>query len=432
MLQETNDLISKISDTPLLVQILKQQQEEISHILRTLEIPHRHARALDFLGSALKFVAGNPDHDDYKMLLTKQNYLIENNNKQTKINSVLQNRINEISDLINSIVKNSISKKEKSPLLLEYLINRNNILINYLNNIALSIVLAKNNIINPLILDEIDIKNMIKIESLQTISISNILLATKIKILQNSTSIHYILKVPQIIKFCKFLTLYPVIHNNKIVKLSTNQAAKCKDASYPLKDCTKTTSERICKPFNSSCLSELLNNSTASCSTENSHHLPPVNEIEDGVIILNDVFPTSVEEDHNIIVNGTFLILFSSIIKINNTIYEAEKKSTGFEAHPPKMVSLKFLDHQNKISLPYLHQLNIDNTNIIQTLTEDFETHSTLWWAATSIIAGILAISILYLIIKKLFCKKINKMTEISPELMQTIIASLSHQDGTS
>lgn len=427
MVEECNALIPTLSDSPMFGNILKQQLEEISHILRTLEIPHRHARALNFLGSALKFVAGNPDHDDYELLLTKQNYLIENNNKQTKINSQLEKRINEITDLINSIVKNSITKKEDAPLF-EYLINRNNIIINYLNNIVLSIVLAKNNLINPLILDEIDIKKMIEIEGLQDISISNILLATKIKVLQNSTSIHYILKVPKILKFCQFLSLYPVSHNNTIVKLPTQQAAKCSDASYPISDCVKATNIQICKPFNSTCLFDLLNNNTATCPTENSHHIPSVDKLEEGVIILNDVFPTIIEEGHNITVKGTFLIMFKTTVKINYTKHSVEKKATLYEAHPPKMVSLKILDHENKISLPYLHKLNIDNTNIIQSLTDDFETHTTLWWSATSIIGGIIFIALCYVLVRKMCCKKTRKISELSPELMQSIICSLTHR----
>lgn len=94
MLQESIDFISKFADAPMYRDILKLQHEEIAHILRTLEIPRRHVRSLDFLGSALKFIAGNPDHDDYELLLTKQHFLIENNNKQNKINSVLEQQIN--------------------------------------------------------------------------------------------------------------------------------------------------------------------------------------------------------------------------------------------------------------------------------------------------------------------------------------------------
>lgn len=205
-------MLSKFSDASIYQEILRQQHSEISHILTTLQIPSRHARAIDFLGSALKFVAGTPDHDDYKMLLTKQNFLIENNNKQNKINSALQKKINEITNQINQLRHhiNVSPVLDKTPIF-QFIANRNNLAINYLNNIALSIVLAKNNLINPLILDEIDINELMEHENLQ-ISISNLLLSTKIKVLQNDNIIHYILKIPNISKFCTFLTLFPVSH----------------------------------------------------------------------------------------------------------------------------------------------------------------------------------------------------------------------------
>lgn len=421
MLQQSIDLIPKFSDSSMYRDMLTQQHDEISHILRTLQIPRRHVRSIDFLGSALKFVAGTPDHDDYKLLLTKQNFLIENNNKQNNINSVLQNRINEITDQINIVKKslsgNSISKDDKTPLF-EYLANRNNLMINYLNNIALSIVLAKNNLINPLILDEIDIDKLIEIEDLQ-ISISNLLLATKIKVLQNDNVIHYILKIPKISKFCILLNLYPVSHNDTIVKLPITNAAKCEGVTYPIADCVKTTTENICRPATSSCLSEILNNNTASCPTESSHHLPALQEIDDGVMILNDVYPTTLEEQNKITVKGTILLLFTESIKINNTIFKIKKNATRLEAHPPKTVALKYLEHENKISLPYLHKLNIENTNLIQTLNEDLETHSTLWWSTISVLIIVFIFFLLIFIFKRVCGKKIV----ISPPLQQEVIS---------
>lgn len=71
MLHQSIDFLPKFSDSSMYRDILKQQHDEISHILRTLTIPSRHVRAIDFLGSALKFIAGTPDHDDYRLLLNK-------------------------------------------------------------------------------------------------------------------------------------------------------------------------------------------------------------------------------------------------------------------------------------------------------------------------------------------------------------------------
>lgn len=112
-------MLTKFSDSSIYRDILKQPHTEISHILKTLQIPARHSRSINFLGSALKYVAGTPDRDDYDILLTKQKFLIENNNKQNTINSALQNKIIEIANTINQL-KNHInvnSVLDKTPSL---------------------------------------------------------------------------------------------------------------------------------------------------------------------------------------------------------------------------------------------------------------------------------------------------------------------------
>lgn len=431
ILQQSEDFIPKFKDLPMYNDILHQQHDEISHILRTLEIPKRHTRAINFLGSALKFVAGTPDNDDYNLLLTKQNYLIENNNKQSKINSILQNKINEITDQINvfklNYHKNTIVKEEKTPIF-EFLANRNNLVINYLNNVVLSIVLAKNNMINPLILDETDINSLIEYENLP-ISISNLLLVTKVKVLQNNFMIHYILKIPKISDYCNYLKIFPVSHNNTIVQLDSNEAAKCNDVTHPLSECVETTSEHICKPTKSPCLSALLNNNSASCPSQSSYHLPPVDEIEDGIIILNDVSPTWVTDTEKILVKGTFLIMFKTTIKLNDTFYKIKKNATVLEAHPPKTVFVNFTDYEHKISLPYLHRINIENTNQIETLSDDLKNHQTWWWSTTGVLSFLIFTIAIVLCFIKFFCKRANQQSaEITTQQLQIIIDQLRHR----
>uniref|UniRef100_A0A034WCF2 Retrovirus-related Env polyprotein from transposon gypsy n=1 Tax=Bactrocera dorsalis TaxID=27457 RepID=A0A034WCF2_BACDO len=48
---------------------------------------YRPKRSINFLGSALKFITGTPDHDDLIEIKTSINMLIENNNKPKSINS---------------------------------------------------------------------------------------------------------------------------------------------------------------------------------------------------------------------------------------------------------------------------------------------------------------------------------------------------------
>ncbi len=57
---------------------------------------YRARRSLNFLGSITKFVTGTPDHDDLIEIKTGLNYLIENNNKQRKINSQFEKLLEKL------------------------------------------------------------------------------------------------------------------------------------------------------------------------------------------------------------------------------------------------------------------------------------------------------------------------------------------------
>jgi len=111
------------------------------------------------LGSALKANSGNPDFDDWEQVRFKQNQLIESESNQVEINSKVQTRLNELSKSINAIYKSD--EMDKSHLF-EIILAKNRIIINDLENLIFSITLARINLINPVILDEIDIKLITK------------------------------------------------------------------------------------------------------------------------------------------------------------------------------------------------------------------------------------------------------------------------------
>ena len=186
----------------------------------------------------------------------------------------------------------------------------------------------------------------------------------------------------------------------------------------------KTTNENICRPVKSKCLSELLNNNSASCQTESSHHLLLIQEIDDGIIILNDVYPTILQDKNNITVKGTILLTFSERIKINGTSFKVKVNTTQLEAHPPKTVAMTFLEHENKMSLPFLHKLNLENTNLIQNINEDLETHTILWWSTVGAMMTISTILILACLCKIMRPKKSNG--HISADQLRDVISSMT------
>lgn len=72
-------------------------------VLSTLTSKYRKVRSINWIGSAWKFLAGNPDHDDLTMIENNLNSLITNNNDQVIVNKQLQSRINNLTTISNML-----------------------------------------------------------------------------------------------------------------------------------------------------------------------------------------------------------------------------------------------------------------------------------------------------------------------------------------
>ena len=106
-INETNNLVDIFPKTHM-KKILQNDVVQMETLLTTLRTHHRQARSLNFLGTALKIIAGTPDFDDFNEVKFQQENLIESNNRHILINS----KINKLTDTVNLIisVKKNCSK----------------------------------------------------------------------------------------------------------------------------------------------------------------------------------------------------------------------------------------------------------------------------------------------------------------------------------
>ena len=102
-IQETTELINAFSQSNLR-KILEVDTTHLQPLLETLGVHHRHSRSLNFLGSALKVIAGTPDFDDLMQIRLTEQELIQSNNRQIGINSKTQEQINALIDKVNQIL----------------------------------------------------------------------------------------------------------------------------------------------------------------------------------------------------------------------------------------------------------------------------------------------------------------------------------------
>lgn len=62
--------------------VLETDLERMETLLDTLKVRHRHARSLNFIGTALKAIAGTPDSDDWDQVRFRQGQLTDSVNGQ--------------------------------------------------------------------------------------------------------------------------------------------------------------------------------------------------------------------------------------------------------------------------------------------------------------------------------------------------------------
>lgn len=234
-LTEFESIIGDISDLRKMFSISEQKESldadanEMSRLLSSLKLgERRHRRSIDFLGSAIKFIAGTPDHDDFVLLGERQSRLVGAQNQQVEVNSELTEKINELTERINLIKKEYYDISEpRFPELFQIITIRNQRVISLLTNAVYSVTLAQLNIVNPVILTDQGVLSIVKQEEIP-ITISELTSSSTVKIYVSNNVFKYLVKVPNIITICSLIVVYPVIHNNTILDLSNRYVAECK------------------------------------------------------------------------------------------------------------------------------------------------------------------------------------------------------------
>lgn len=368
--QETMDMTGLFPQSHM-KKILIADTEHLTTLLSILNVHHRHARSLNVLGSVLKIIAGTPDHDDLQLTRMTEHDLIQSNNRQIKINTAVQDRINALTNTVNEILK--VKKKEEvdTAHLYETLLARNRMLTLELQNVMIAVTLAKAKIVNPAIIDNNDLNTILN-ENLTDVSVAQLLSVASIKVLASSQIIHFIINFPKPKYVCKKVTILPVAHAGISLQIPEDTVADCQGIIRPLKSCNGSPAAMFCKEDNNStCATELHAGVIAHCNTQPSH-LTPVAIVDEGLIIINDSpSVVSLDGEPEQQLNGTHLLAFQHTAMINGTSY---LNFNGLSKKHPDLAAasnIKVARHQTVLSLPYLHKLNEENLQRIDELQTD-------------------------------------------------------------
>lgn len=397
---------------------------EIQQIRNHLEyLKPRNKRSLNFIGSAWKWVAGNPDHDDFAIIEQKINNVLENNNRQVIINKMSLEKINEITSRTNEILKFTKSIDWKDSLIdkLKYKLN---IVKDEIINLQYAIHWAKVGVLNSFILssDEMKLaKNLFDSENITYLNLEESFEFSEIKIATNHHCLLYIISIPTTKKeYCNSLIITPVKSGKISSKIEFDNVLECEEKMYGIKNkCKSYNKLTLCKDdqiediSESKCLPKLIRSKPSNCTLINNHRLPMVQEILPGSLLLNQFNGTIFIGHESYDLNGTFLIKFyNETVSVNDRIFSLSETTIS---KPLPAVIQPRMDNpyiEETLTLESVREMHVNNSRAIALLNDQSQ-----WGDVISYSLVILVILLIIFVCPKKRCKSTNEKYPINCNL---------------
>lgn len=265
-----------------------------------------HKRSINILGSGIKWITGNPDHDDLVRLQESINHLIDNNNAFTENHGKMM-----------ELLKNVGSENINSQIL--------SMLVEELENVILTINMAKNKQINTLALNLKEIEAMIEVENSQ-LPIINILEYSDVHICKINNTIVLIIKYPVINRQCEHFKITPLEFRHGKIEMD-KQVSKCNGNFQGTSRCMEVLNTNICQSKDQdNCTMRILQNQNdAQCDVKQEEN-EKIQFINSGHIIVSGE-----HQINNISVTGINLINFNDNVHIDSIAYfNFEKKAKEY------------------------------------------------------------------------------------------------------
>lgn len=378
--------------------IIKFKLNEIKFIFNTLNAkPNRSKRSINILGTAIKYVTGNLDADDLQTInynldkIRKSgNVLIDENNKQIKVNSKFENRLNLINEnirkqenILNSILKNDnyiLTENHKISIIFQL----DTFLENF-KNIEYAILLAKVNIINKFVMTPKEIETIVQELKSQGLDINGLDDASSYMsttVLHRGTSTIICVNIPRLTPTVyKKVIIEPLPLSNQTVKLTHKEVlfnaeqvlaitSKCQGD-----DQTTICERRQLMVINENpCETSILRGQKGQCSFLEK---PPTLEIR--MIAPGTLLVIAVQQDVPINstcgikttkLTGIHLVTFQNCsLYIKNELFENyEFRFKQASILPLQLTRIKTLHIEKHVNLSALHELHLENRRQLETV----------------------------------------------------------------
>uniref|UniRef100_A0A0K8V790 Retrovirus-related Env polyprotein from transposon gypsy n=1 Tax=Bactrocera latifrons TaxID=174628 RepID=A0A0K8V790_BACLA len=187
----------------------------------------------------------------------------------------------------------------------------------------------------------------------------------------------YIVSLPTVDnQNCKTLDIIAVKNNGRINKINFNTILNCEKGIYGIKNyCKKYNSLQICLSnnvvdlSNDTCINNLLKSRLPNCMEVDNQHIPTIEEMGPGIILLNKYNGEISISNESTFLNGNFIILYTNVtIAINGKKFYNEERTAGKPLPAILQPSSAPLNIEEFLSLEMLKQLHFNNTKEVSLL----------------------------------------------------------------
>lgn len=386
---------------------------------------------LNFIGSGIKQITGNMDHEDFIEITEELNHLksnnlelIRENNRQIRINTKMQDRINaiikELKDQQKIITKNLIEARPKDGYSKDLKIIKEVFNINYnldhlkhhIENLIEAIHFAKLNIISKHILNPDELSFALKELEGKGIIIDNneqVYDYLDVTAFFNQSKLIFIIEVPLIQDnaYNSFL-LEALPVGNKIMNLPTNTAMTKENNTYfIIQKCQRIEGNSICTRENlmnyslDTCYSKLLRGQPGNCTFVNYKNEDLIKPLTSRHIIINSKHFSTIRSSCGITqrnVTGTFLIEFCNCsVTVNETTFTNLESIHTAQSFVLPLQGLRISEEKFEKSLT-TQDLQIENRRYLTDLTRTHQQHAITTFGISTCSLILVVITVIYLL----------------------------------
>ncbi|XP_062556363.1 uncharacterized protein LOC134221185 [Armigeres subalbatus] len=346
-------------------------------------------RRWEALGKAWKYISGSPDAEDLKIINVTTNSLIDQNDRQIRINIAIEHRLKNITEKLNSLIKyqgnftaGTLDGFDSINLLfnLDELIYQQEI-------IEEAVTLARRNIPSSRIINSSELitaKKFLSHDGLEQHSMDSILDIASVYVIYSKDMIIYTLKIPRIKNVIyKLNFIEPVVQNNLKIQLHANYYLDGPTPYLFKTPCSKAKDMFICSSTQTEpmteCIQQLTTGKPAYCNVERTYGKNFIKRVDDANIVVNaaDLLMSSNCSAQERKLQGSFLIQFQQCtLKLDdeeyaNHKYDAQPHSfiptTGLKVTPVKFINrlpLELLQEQHLEHRDNIAHLNLTTESI--------------------------------------------------------------------